>query len=363
MKNPKNLALAVAIIVAGPLSTMAATIDLSGKGYVTYGDANSYSMPLNGLEVMAGPGQIDVYTKLGLNPPGQLANGQAGMDDAFQTPTANPIDGFRMLADGSNEPGGTASPGAWDRVNGWWDATLAALNTKLNLLTNSIVFFFANNETGGAGTDNLAAWARVEVTQISTNTLLGRYDMTNDVLHDGQGYGPPPTGGGVFMGNPTAYTSNGADPFVSDFLMSGGAVCLNGSGVPVNCADPGAGTPVQHNLGGDRAAYAVVLPEMDALIASLVSAPGAVLSDFAIHVTYRLGCGPELTQAGGGFPTVPQGNNTECDPRYALNGGDEKVFIGTQLLPGQNVPEPGTLVLIGLALGVLGWNARRRSVG
>lgn len=327
----------------------AATIDLTGKGWVTYGDANSYSMPLSGLEVMAGPGQIDQYVKLGLNPSGQLGNAQPGMDDAFQTPTANIVEGFRTGI--VNEPGGGSAEGSWDIV-GWWDATFAALNAKLDLLANSLVFFFANNETGAPGSDNLAGWARIELSQISSNTLLGRFDLTNDTAHDGQGYGPPPAGGGVPLGNPANYTSNGAEPFVSDFAMSGGDVCVNGVGLPVDCGDPGAGTPVQHNLGGDRAAYAVVFPEMDALIAGIISNPLSDLSDFALHVNYRLGCGFEMA----GFPEVQQGGNTLCDPTYALNGGDEKLFLGTQLLPGNpnppNVPEPATLGL--LLLGMLG---------
>ena len=339
--------LAIAALVAAPIFSMAATIDLSGKGYVTYGDANSYSLPLNGLQVLSGPGQIDMFTKLGLGANGQLGNSQAGMDNAFDTPSANNIPGFRMNA--GNEPGGTQ--GSWDRL-GWWDATLAAMNSKLNLIMNSIVFFFANNETGGAASANLAAWARIEVSQISTNTVLGRYDMTNDVLHDGQGYGPPPAGGGVSMGDPGLFTSNGAEPFVSDFLMSGGEVCLNLFGQLVDCSGPGVVVRQQHNLGGDRAAYAVVVPELDALIAGLASTSGVNLNDFAIHVQYRLGCGPELTQTGGGFPTVGQGNNILCDPTYALNGGDEKVFLGTQLLPNV-VPEPGSLALAGLALAFL----------
>jgi hypothetical protein len=330
----------------------AEAIVLTGKGYATYGDANSYSLPLNGLEVMSGPGQIDIYTKLGLNPPGQLDNGNASMDDAFPTPTANNIDGFRMSA--ANEP---AETGNWDR-SGWWDASLAALDTKIGLAANSMVFFFANNETGAGVSDNLAAWARLELTRISTNTLLGQFDLTNDVLHDGQGYGPPPAGGGVLMGDPALYTSNGAEPYVSDFLMSGGNVCVNGSGVIVDCSDPGVVLDVEHNLGGDRAAYAIVFPELDALIAGIV-AGGGNLADYALHVNYRLGCGPELTQAGGSFPTVPQGSNTICDPNYALNGGDEKVFIGT-LSNIQQAPEPATVALFGMGLLGLGL-ARRRS--
>lgn len=339
--------LALAALLTAPLFGLAATVDLSGKGYVTYGDANTYSLPLSGLQVLSGPGQIDLFVKLGLGANGQLGNSKPGMDNAFDTPQANNVDGFRMNV--GNEPGGTE--GLWDRV-GWWDATLAAMNSKLDLLMNSIVFFFANNETGGGSSANLAAWARVEVSQISTSTVLGRYDMTNDIQHDGQGYGPPPVGGGVPLGNPGLYTSNGAGPFVSDFLQSGGQVCLNAFFQFTDCSGPGVVISQQHNLGGDRAAYAIVLPEMDALISTLVSAPGSNLNDFAIHVQYRLGCGPELNQVGGGFPTVPVGQTTECDPNYALNGGDEKVFLGTQLLQNE-IPEPGSLALMCLAFALL----------
>lgn len=316
--------------------SFAATVDLTNKGYVTYGDANSYSLPLNGLEVLAGPGQIDLFTKLGLGANGQLGNGVAGMDDAFDTPQADTISGFRMSA--ANEPG--ALQGSWDR-NGSWDSQLSSLNTMLNFNLNSMVFFFANNETGSG--DNLAAWARVELTRISTNSSLGIFDMTNDADKNGTGgYGPPPVGGGVLMGNVGNYTTSNNAPTVADFLMSGGAVCLN-AGVIVDCSQPHDQT-VQHNLGGDRAAYAVVVPELDALIAGLL-ANNADLSDYALHVDYRLGCGPE-----GSFPQVPQGGGTECDPNYALNGGDEKVFLGTQLARNNNVPEPGSAMLVGLGL-------------
>lgn len=314
----------------------AATVDLTNKGYVTYGDANSYSLPLNGLEVMSGPGQIDLFTKLGLGADGQLNNGVAGMDDAFDTPQANNIPGFRMGA--ANEPGGVQ--GSWDR-NGSWDSQLSSLNTMLNFSLNSMVFFFANNETGNG--DNLAAWARVELTRISTNSSLGIFDMTNDADKNGTGgYGPPPIGGGVLMGNVGNYTTSNNAPTVADFLMSGGAVCLN-AGVIVDCS-AAHDQEVQHNLGGDRAAYAVVVPELDALIAGLL-AGNEDLSDYALHVEYRLGCGPE-----GSFPQVPQGGSTECDPNYALNGGDEKVFLGTQLARINNVPEPGSAMLVGLGL-------------
>lgn len=333
----------------------APVIDLTGKGWTTYGDANVYSLPASGLEVMSGPGQISMYTKLGLGANGQQDN-VAGMDSAFDTPNPNNVSGFRMGA--NNEPTPT---GAWDRT-GWWDSSLVALNGSVNLSTQSMVFFFANNETGSGDTTNLAAWARIEVTRISDNQLLGRYDLTNN----GGGYGTPiasglgagaPLGGGVVLGDVTTYSSTGAAPGLTDFLRSGNTVCVYSTGpkagLPAACS--AVDYPVvsyEHNLGGDRAAYAVVFPELDALLAGI--ALGGNLADYALHVDYRLGCGPE-----GAFPMVGQGGNRECAGLYALNGGDEKVFIGARSLGIQQVPEPASILLFALALVAAGIAARR----
>ncbi len=348
----QSMVLSISLLIGGQVA-QAATIDLSGHGFVTYGDGMSYSLPIIGQEIMAGPGQIDVYTKLGLGANGQVGNGTAGIDDAFDTPQANTIAGFRMSA--NNEPGSngntSAINGGWDRLASW-DASLSALHSELNFAQHSMVFFFANNETGGEAEDNLAAWARIEVSRISSGEVLGRYELTNDPDHDGiSGYGPPPFGGGIPLGNPLDFTSTGAAPVLADFIMSGGNVCINGFGMLVDCTSPDVVSDYEHNLGGDRAAYAIVFPELDALIAGLLANVGN-LNDFALHVEYRLGCGPE-----GGFPTFTRGNKTICDPSYALNGGDEKVFIGTQNRsdvppppPSSSVPEPGVLALLGMGL-------------
>lgn len=350
--------LAIASIVS--TSTLA-QINLANLPYVTYGDGTSYSLPISEFlgcttcEVMAGPGQIAVFAKLGLGADGQLPNSIPGMDDAFETPEPNNIDGFRMSA--ANEPTPTFTG---DRP-GWWDSTLAALSSKLDLLKNSIVFFFANNETGQD--DHLAAYAKVELT--GPDGSLGIFELTNDFNKDGVApYGAFLSGGGIPSDvNPLAYqsyTSGVGDqtPVVADFLQSGGEVCIPTGPMTQEC--------FQHNLGGDRAAYAVVFPELDALIAGVLALPNVNLENYVLHVEYRLGCGTEDNTAQGSpsFPRVdgsgPPGT-TECDGNYALNGGAEKVFLGTQLLPGQ-VPEPSSLLLACLGLLGLICTARRKNI-
>lgn len=110
MKFHKNViatALALTLVGAMPIVARAATVDLSTSGWVTYGDANSYALNVNGLNVSAATGQLIGVAKLGIN--SQNGNSTPGMDDAFDTPTANTVEGFRMSS--ANEPGGAVSQG------------------------------------------------------------------------------------------------------------------------------------------------------------------------------------------------------------------------------------------------------------
>jgi hypothetical protein len=108
---------------------------------------------------------------------------------------------------------------------------------------------------------------------------------------------------------------------------------------------------INHNLGADHAAYAVVFPELNALLASLFSLNDSLLSDYTLHVDIRLGCKDDTANwmQCGTFNGWGDG----------LNNGFEQIFIGTTNF-GQNVPEPGSLALAGIALAALAEVARRR---
>ena len=319
-----------------------ADADLTGAYYATYGDANSYSLPINGLEVMAGPGQIDLYTKLGLQ--SQLGNPIAGMDDAFDTPSANNIEGFRMGS--GNEPGSASRRQLGPhRLVGQLPG---GPQHSLDLSRNAPVFFFANNETGYG--DNLAGWARVELTH--NGVVIGRYDLTNDD-HDPTERAARlrrPAGRRRVAAPATRWPTSSATPrtaprLVTDFLMSGGLVCADASGM-VDCSQPPP-LRVPAQPGGRPGRLRDRFPGAQRQTGRRARHPrlqrqsgwNETLANYALHVDFRLGCGPE-----GAFPQVPAGGGSACDPDFALNGGRRKVFIGT-MENVQRVPEPASAAL------------------
>jgi hypothetical protein len=340
-------------------------VNLNGVQYVQYGDGQSYSLPQtintncgganSGCQyyVQSGPGQIDnlVVLATGTNS-GPTVTNFSGMDKAYSTPNGNGGAPFFSMNPGTNNGvSGTVNNNGANT----WDASLAALKTFLS--GEQMVFFFNNNQTssGGASTQSLAGWAQIKVRDKSNN-VLGTFDFTNN--HGKYGLFTE-GGGGTYLGDVGNYTSTGAAPLAgnnsaTDYILSGGAICYQG-GVPTSCANPHDSGPVNHNLGANQAAYAVLFPELNALLSTLFSTVSA--SDLALYTfsaDVRLGC-DAATAAGnctGNGTTVPYGRD--------LNNGYEQLFMGTAAsLNVPNIPEPGSLALFALALGLLAWRVRR----
>ena len=378
--NARKFALALAAS-ASLFSGASQAFDLSGKGWVQYGDAQSYSLPVLAIQdgcthpscsfyVQSGPGQIKGLTVLGTGPGGgDLVQNFSGMDNAYETP--NGTGSAPYWAPSAATYRGTQGTVANNGAN-TWDTSLSAL--KSYLAGESMVFFFNNNQTssGAAYDQSLAAWAQITVKN-AAGVAVGIYDLTNRGTTAGAGgaYAPVTSGGGgTLMGNVANYTHSLADGNTNpvagnrtstDYVLSGGQLCLDSAGqVLVACGTPGASAPINHNLGANQAAYALVFPELNAQLNSLFGSLAAGdLANYTMSVDVRLGCDPNTL--GGATGPICKGSLTDGYGRD-LNSGYEQIFISTQRdVTITQMPEPATIALAGLALFAAGWARRRQA--
>jgi hypothetical protein len=340
--------------------TFAALIDLNNVGYVQYGDAQSYSLPIAQIQdscttpgcpyrVASTPGQIQDLVVIATGSNGNPVNTNfTGMDNAYNTPTG--VNGSNFFSTGTfADP--TAEPDFLGDADDTWDSSLSALMNFLN--GDDMVFMFNNNNLNGANLQSLAAWMQVSLTN-DVGDLVSVYDLTNDnsaynLVSEG--------GGGNFLGDVTTYTSNGSGPdgninSDTDYVLSGGPICINTDGIvpiPVPCDGSGLPVsqgPINHNLGADEVAYAVLFPELNDQLAMLFSDLSlSELDEYTLHIDLRLGCDPSLFLATA--------DEELCSGEVSgfgknINNGFEQLFIGTassDRVPNP-IPIPATIFLL-----------------
>lgn len=384
--------IAALICSAIGLPAVAATVDLTSLGYVQYGDAQSYSMPIAnyqyGFNTNNGPyaidstaGQIKDLIVLATGSSGKnLVENFSGMDNAYSTPSGE--SGSTWFT--TNPTTSQGSQGAiTNNLATTWDASLASMKTFL--AGQEMAVFFNNNQinSGGTAFQSLAAYAQVWITD-PTGAIVGSvYDFINKstnldtTIKTGTYNILTAGGGGTFMGDVNGYTGGGlANPTgtlagTTDWVLSGGSICvMTGPGivapVPVPCgtvAPPGfkVSTGIDHNLGADHVAYTILFPELNALMDSLF-ASASNLDQYTLHADIRMGC----LDGSGVFMTC----GTNGGYGDSMNNGYEQIFIGTALINqcpatdpfcNPTVPEPGSILLVAIGLMSLGGVAYRRS--